>query len=411
MLTSKTNLVLLFTLFLVACVFATEYRPDAVEGGGGGRSFAQTSGTRFSRNGKPLYVNGFNAYWMMYMASDPSTRSKVTSAFQEASEHGINVARTWAFSDGVYRALQVSPGTYNEDMFKGLDFVISEAKKHGIYLILSLVNNWDDYGGKKKYVQWGQERGGHNLNKPDDFFINPTIKGYYKNHIKAVLTRVNSITGVAYKDDPTIFAWELMNEPRCDSDPSGNSIQSWVKEMAAYVKSLDRNHMLEIGLEGFYGTSSPERVQQVNPWNSLYGTDFISNNQIPEVDFTTIHIYPDQWTSGGEEQQVTYVDKYVKAHIDDSLSVIKKPILLAEFGKSSKSSGYTVAARDQYFGHLFDTIYNCASSNGPCGGTLFWQLLAQGMNNMDDGYGVVLEESPSTARIINQQSYRLAKLS
>lgn len=47
----------------------------------------------------------------------------------------------------------------------------------------------------------------------------------HANFMQAVLTRVNYITGVAYKDDPTIFGWELMNEPRCQSDLSGKTIQ------------------------------------------------------------------------------------------------------------------------------------------------------------------------------------------
>ena len=29
----------------------------------------------------------------------------------------------------------------------------------------------------------------------------------------------NTINGRVYKDDPTIFAWDLMNEPRCDCFP------------------------------------------------------------------------------------------------------------------------------------------------------------------------------------------------
>ena len=60
--------------------------------------------------------------------------------------------------------------------------------------------------------------------------------------------------------------------------------------MASYVKSIDGNHLLEAGLEGFYGPSKP----QTNS-NFLVGTDFISNNQIPGIDFATVHSYPDQW--------------------------------------------------------------------------------------------------------------------
>lgn len=59
------------------------------------------------------------------------------------------------------------------------------------------------------------------------------------------------------------------------------------------MKSIDSNHMLEAGLEGFYGDSRPDR-KQFNPGFEV-GSDFFTNNQIPQMDFTTIHIYPDQW--------------------------------------------------------------------------------------------------------------------
>ncbi|KAL0430417.1 UNVERIFIED_CONTAM: Mannan endo-1,4-beta-mannosidase 4 [Sesamum radiatum] len=385
----------------------------------------------------------------MYMASDPSTRVKVSDTFAQAAKYGMNVARTWAFSDGGYRALQTAPGSYNEDMFEGLDFVVSEAKKHGIYLILSLVNNWEGFGGKKQYVQWARERGQY-LNNEDEFFTNPIVKDYYKNHIKAVLNRVNTITGVAYKDDPTIFAWELMNEPRCQSDLSGKpiqavlnrvntitgvaykddptifawelmneprcqsdlsgrAIQNWAAEMSAYLKLIDKNHLLEIGTEGFYGESISGKKQD-NPGYEV-GTDFIANNLIPQIDFATIHLYPDRWNPGSnEEAQDAFVQKWIQEHINDSKLILGKPLVVSEFGKSSRSSGYTVEARDRYFGLIFNTVYGCAKRQGPCGGALFWQVMAEGMENWSDGYEVVLEQSPTTVGVIDQQSRRISSL-
>lgn len=75
---------------------------------------------------------------------------------------------------------------------QGLDFVITEARRHGIYLLLCLTNNFDDFGGKRQYVQWAREdvaagAGGHNLTSADDFFNNTLVKSYYKNHVKVVI--------------------------------------------------------------------------------------------------------------------------------------------------------------------------------------------------------------------------------
>ncbi|GAU23890.1 hypothetical protein TSUD_35600 [Trifolium subterraneum] len=284
------------------------------------------------------------------MASNPSTRFKVTSTFEQASKHGLNVGRTMAFNDGV---LQISPGSYDENVFKGLDFVIAEARKYGVQLILSLVNNWENLGGKKKYVQWARERG-QNVKNDDDFFTNSVVKQYYKNYVKTVLTRNNTINGMLYKDDPTIFAWELINEPECQDNSSGKSIQNWVNEMAVYVKSIDSNHLLEIGLEGFYGETMPQK-KQFNP------------NSFP-------------------------------------------PIIIGEFGKSSKTPGYNIAVRDNYYKKIYNAISTSAISEGSCAGGIFWQLLSQGMDSYGDGFEVIFENSPSTAEIIKLQSIKMSNI-
>lgn len=138
---------------------------------------------------------------------------------------------------------------------KGLDFVVAEARRFGIKLILSLANNYDSFGGKKQYVTWARSRG-QRLICDDDFFTNSLTKGWYKDHVRVcllffsptntrsvaflmnsilcvcvcvclqtVLNRKNTVNGIIYRNDPTIMAWELMNEARCTSDPTGTTIQ------------------------------------------------------------------------------------------------------------------------------------------------------------------------------------------
>lgn len=73
---------------------------------------------------------------------------------------------------------------------QGLDFVISEAKKYGIRLILSLVDNFKSLGGKRQYVEWAIQQG-ENLTSYDEFYTNFRVKTFYKNHVKVIIIITN----------------------------------------------------------------------------------------------------------------------------------------------------------------------------------------------------------------------------
>lgn len=81
-------------------------------------TMVQKIGNQFILNSQPFYVNGFNTYWLMVFAADASTRGKVTDLFHQASSVGLTVCRTWAFNDAQWRALQISPSVYDEQVFQ-----------------------------------------------------------------------------------------------------------------------------------------------------------------------------------------------------------------------------------------------------------------------------------------------------
>ena len=46
----------------------------------------------------------------------------------------------------------------------------------------------------------------------------------YKGYIRAVVTRVNTVNGRTYSEDPTVFSWELANEPTSTADETGQTV-------------------------------------------------------------------------------------------------------------------------------------------------------------------------------------------
>ncbi|KAL3675707.1 hypothetical protein R1sor_025655 [Riccia sorocarpa] len=368
-------------------------------------------GTQFvDSNGNPFLVHGCNFYWLMYQGADQSTRKFVKSVLKDAQTLGLNVGRTWAFSDGGYRALQISPGVYDETVFQALDYAIVQARNHNMRLVLTLVNNYGDFGGKPKYAEWGRQAG-YKIPNDDAFFTHDKLKTWYKNHVRKVLTRRNTISGVRYMNDPTIFSWELVNEARCESDPSGNTMARWVEEMAAFVKSIDRYHLLSIGLEGFYGAKNAVSKRWAYPLNmDNTGTDYIRLNKIANIDYATVHSYPDLWLPSWKSPAKTiFLRIWVNMHIRDAMKVLKMPVVFGEFGKNDRVFDYKPEQRQKFFWTIYDSVYSSVEKGLSGVGSMLWQLFPKGMEDWDDGFAVYASD-PATARIIDSQGLRLKKV-
>ncbi len=344
---------------------------------GPGPEFVTREGDHLMLNGQQFTYASTNTYELMF--GQPVT---IDAYFQRMVDEGFTVLRTWAFydvatEDGTGGVEIANKGTwfqyfdpetgapaYNDGPtgLEHLDEVIASAGEHGIKLILPLVNNWTSFGGIDQYVQWA---GGlwH-----DDFMTNETIKGWYKAWVDHLLNRVNTITGVVYKDDPTIMAWELANEMRCsESGPylssaacNPSTILAWVDEMSTYVKSIDHNHLVSFGSEGFLCTNYGKSDTLTNCTESA---DPVAVTALPNIDMHGIHLYPDHWnptepTDDWAAWGVWWIDQQAAIAEDAG-----KPFYIGEYGWRGKSTRLPV----------FNQWLTAAYADG-ADGTNFWMM-------------------------------------
>ncbi|CAG9467721.1 unnamed protein product [Pedinophyceae sp. YPF-701] len=397
--------------------------------------FVQRAGTRFVVPGdggcRPWHFAGFNNYYLMLRAARPDTRHEVAEVLDRAQELGLKVVRTWAFSDGPgqWRTLQPAPGEWDEELLRGMDWVLHQASLRGVRVLPVFANYWSHYGGVDQYNRWSFQMETGRCNGEfwcrDDFFVDPAAKAMYKNHVRTWLERINVFNGRRYRDDPTIFAWNLMNEPRStfdlyverrnSTDPTlpdynittndGAALQAWIEEMAAFVKSIDPVHLLTTGQEGFIGPSSPLHLH-ANPgaWAQIEGNDFVRNHNVPGIDFATMHLYVDQWlcdAEGKDERgQLGFLKRWILGHQQAAEEELGMPVVLEEFGAK-------VQKRSKVYQAAFDACTDSARRGGSCGGVMFWILYHQDYAPLDrfgGGYGVYVppatpEAAESTAMV------------
>jgi mannan endo-1,4-beta-mannosidase len=246
-----------------------------------------------------------------------------------------------------------------------LDRAVHLASARGHKLILTLTNNFPDFGGMDAYLRWLSPQTAEP--RHDEFYDREEVLAAYENWVRHLLERTNTVSGVKYKDDPAIFAWELANEPRCDS-PQGlpsrggcarsGRILRWVERMSAFIKKIDPNHLVAVGDEGFFN----RKFSCHHLYNGEHGVDCEAFLRVPAIDFGTYHMYPQAW-----EKDRGFGLRWIQHHAKVAKKA-GKPMLLEEFGLVP-GEGFVrdTAGRDAIYAEWLRAA-------AETGGSLFWML-------------------------------------
>ena len=341
--------------------------------------FVQTRGSHFVIDGKPFRFVGANVS-VMYRDED---RARMPETLQRASALGIRVVRVWAFGEGGPNDIgpladladwprthpfRWAPGQWNEEAFEHLDNVIAESRRNNLLVQLCLSNWWRDTGGVTQYLRWAsindaaddKFRFGINPERAMLFYSNETTRRLFREHIEKLVNRRNTVTGVLYRDDPTIFGWELMNEAQSVTSRWAER-RAWIAEMSTYLKSLDPNHIVAPGVWGY--RSAAER------------REWLADHALPQIDYVDVHNYPRDDTD-------SFVDSpnALQQFLDNRAAAafsLRKPLVLGEFGMGVE--GFNGFTQDEWFRAFLQGNVRSGSA-----GAMFWILTPDPKR----GYGV-----------------------
>ncbi|MGZ5191070.1 MAG: glycosyl hydrolase, partial [Flavisolibacter sp.] len=193
-------------------------------------------------------------------------------------------------------------------------------------------------------------------------------KSDYLKQVDLIVNRTNHVTGKKYKDETAIMSWELANEPRPMRPSAIEDYKKWVSEVAVFIRSKDKNHLITTGVEGEMGTENISVFEDIH--------------KDKNVDYLTIHIWPKNWswfqTPTMEKDLPQVVSKTVE-YINKHIAVAKKlnkPLVIEEFGlprdHHSIDASSSTTLRNRYYDTIFSTWQQHAKTNDVVAGVNFW---------------------------------------
>ena len=378
----------------------------------------------FVVDGKPFCFSGTNNYYLPW-----HEKSMVDDVLDSAVQLNMDVIRTWAFLDigaldgvvphvddtneekgtkgGVYfqywdteaKMVKINEG---ENGMPHLDYLLDGARKRGLKVILVLTNNWHDMGGVDQYLVW------YGVAHHHQFFTDETIRHRFREWMRYLANRVNSYNGVVYKDDPTIFAWELGNELRCrnneafdaESGWDHTTMVAWADEMSAYMKGVDSNHLVAFGDEGILNDKTDHWTH-----NAFDGGDHEAIVALDNIDFATFHLYPDNW-----EADDTFGNLWIREHLE-AAQRHGKPTIMEEYGTRVQRNTETldIEAGWERRKNAYDNWHGIMRQEGG-NGTLLWMLagidVEHGMYPDYDGYTIYKDKPTGVLMKAHGETFR-----
>jgi len=354
------------------------------------QTFVQRKGHQLYLNGRPYYFMGTNYWYGSLLPLYPEAARGINRLRRELDflkANGVTNLRVLAGAEGsglvsgverIGPPLQPAKGVFDTNMLKGLDILLTEMHQRNMKAVVFFSNNWEWSGGFLQYLHWNQQipdsafRSAMDWETMQDeiskFYSCDPCKTDYLKQVAIVLERTNSITGNRYKDDPTIMAWELANEPRPMRPAANAHYEKWIAETAAFIKDRDKNHLVTLGHEGEIGTRSMELYKAIH--------------QNPHIDYLTIHIWPKNWgwyqTNKLQEefdQVLAKTREYIQKHTALA-NTLNKPLVIEEFGlvrdNNRFDAGTPVSLRDKYYQAVFSLWQQSKKKGGAIAGTNFW---------------------------------------
>jgi len=342
---------------------------------------------QFFLDGEPYYYVGAN-YWEGPVLANPGEGGdwdRLMSDFDCLQAAGVTNLRVLAGADkdcennrSIVPYLQDENGNLNEDLLVGLDRFMAELGRRGMKAILYFNNHCPWSGGYIYYVKrvTGEEPPSYWSPEPiyrtyaSKFVTSDECKNLFYGYLETMVSRVNSETGIAYKDDPALFSWQIANEPRAFFDELHPEFIEYMHHSAEIIRSIDKKHMISTGIEGQQGCES-----QIDEYEIIHSDPLIS--------YLTFHIWPDNW---GFKDLYGDSDAQIQNHLDLA-EKLGKPLVIEEFGllrdlNEDGSRNYdpaqTTNHRNEFYEWVFDKVVRSSKEGGKLAGANFWAFAGAG---------------------------------